>query len=88
MKSSIKRLSMDQTHVYKILNKHFHLLTDMKFVYTTADIIGKLGFIKLVFDSNLYYQQGIYRTPTMIEIFAYNALKMSEKGYLIYEKKG
>lgn len=41
----------------------------------------------MVFDGNLYYEQGIYRTPTMMEIFSHNASKMEEKGYLIYQKK-
>jgi len=47
----------------------------------------KRDFINRVFDNNLYYQDGIYRTPTMLRIFTHNALKMKEKGYLIYEKK-
>ena len=31
---------------------------------------------------------GIYRRPKMMQIFAHNSLLMSEKGYLIFEKKG
>jgi hypothetical protein len=30
---------------------------------------------------------GIYRIPKMMQIFAHNSLLMSEKGYLIFEKK-
>ena len=56
-------------------------------MYSKADIMQKREFVNLVFDSNLYYQQGIYRTPTMLNIFSHNSLKMKEKGYLIYEKK-
>ena len=41
----------------------------------------------MVFDSNLYYENGIYRTPTIFRLLSHNRLKMKEKGLLIYEKK-
>jgi hypothetical protein len=41
----------------------------------------------MVFDKNLYYEKGVYRTPTMPSIFSHNQLLMKDKGYLIYEKK-
>lgn len=63
------------------------MLTDIKFMYNKADIIQKRDFVNMVFDSNLYYQEGIYRTPTMMNIFSNNHLIMKDKGYLIYEKK-
>ena len=31
---------------------------------------------------------GVYRTPTMMEIFSHNYFEMKEKNYLVYEKKG
>ena len=42
----------------------------------------------MVFDSNLYYQEGIYRTPTMMEVLSCNYLIMRGKLLLVYEKKG
>lgn len=44
-------------------------------------------FISMVFDNNLYYQNGIYRTPTMMEVLSLKAALMAERGYLIYEKR-
>ena len=41
----------------------------------------------MMFDSNLYYENGIYRTPTMLDLVSHSHLKMKEKGLLIYEKK-
>jgi len=52
-----------------------------------ANIIQKREFVKLVFDSNLYYQDGIYRTPTMIDSLYHNRLIMKEKGLLVCNKK-
>ncbi len=86
-KGAIDRLSKDQSEAFGILNKHLNLLTDMRYVYTTADTIKKREFVSMVFDNNLYYQDGIYRTPTMMDMLSHNSLLMKEKGYLIYEKK-
>lgn len=63
------------------------MLGDMKNIYLRADIIQKREFVKLVFDSNLYYQDGIYRTPTMIDVLSCNCLLMKEKELLLYDKK-
>ena len=63
------------------------MLADIKQVYLQSDIIQKRESVKLVFDSNLYYQEGIYRTPTMMDILSVNYQKMKEKGLLDYQKK-
>lgn len=87
LKGAIERLSNDQGRAFEILEKNLSLLGDMKYVYTQADTMQKREFISMVFDNNLYYQEGIYRTPTMMDMFTHNSLQMKEKGYLIYEKK-
>jgi site-specific DNA recombinase len=87
LKGAIERLSIDQILAFDILEKNLGLLTDMRYVYSTADTLQRREFINLVFDNNLYYQSGIYRTPTMMPLFSHNYLKMKEKGCLIYEKK-
>lgn len=62
-------------------------MADLKYVYTQADTTEKQELVRLEFDGNLYYQNNLYRTPTMIEELSHNYLKMKEKGLLIYEKK-
>jgi hypothetical protein len=64
------------------------LLVDLKSLYNRATITQKREFVKLVFDSNLYYQDGIYRKPKMIDLLFCNHLLMKEKGLLLYNKKG
>lgn len=59
----------------------------MAYIYTSADTLKKREFVKTVFDNNLYYKNGIYRTPTMLNPLSYNHLKMKQKGLLIYKKK-
>lgn len=86
-KEAILRLSKNEGHAFTILEKNLEMLTDVRYVYSKADILQKREFVNLVFDSNLYYHNGIYRTPTMMNIFSHNYLKMKEKGCLLYEKK-
>ncbi len=88
LQAEINKLNKDQSPALAILNKHLHLLTDLRYVFTQADTIQKREFIAQGFDSNLYYENGVYRTPTMLEIFSHNHLKMREKNLVIFEKKG
>ncbi len=87
LRGAVERLEEKPCKAFNILSKHLGLLSDMRYVYTQSDTLDKREFVNLVFDNNLYYQDGIYRTPTMMRIFTSNALKMKEKGYLVYEKK-
>lgn len=48
----------------------------MHYVYSEADTIQKREFIQRVFDNNLYYPNGIYRIPAMMDVFSHNHLKM------------
>lgn len=82
----IERLTTDQSLAYTILEKNLKFLTGIPYVYSNSDTLQKREFINLVFDNNLYYENSIYRTPAMLNIFSHNHLKMREKGYLIYKK--
>lgn len=88
IKDSITRLNdVTSLNAFAILEKHLEVMTDVANLYSTANTMEKREFVNLVFDSNLYYQDGIYRTPSMHEVFAVNSLKMKDKGLLVYEKK-
>nr|WP_315167163.1 recombinase family protein [uncultured Flavobacterium sp.] len=85
--ASIERYGTNQGKAFEILESKLDLLGDIRHIYTKADILQKREFVNMVFDGNLYYQEGIYRTPTMLDLLSHNASKMEEKGYLIYQKK-
>ena len=85
LKGATERLGKDHSKAFDILEKNLDLLTDMRCVYSQADTLQKREIVSIVFDNNLYYQDSIYRTPTMMEILAHNSLLMKEKGFLIYE---
>lgn len=82
----IECLSKINIHIFKILRKILSLLRNLKSIYTYANIIHKRS-CKLVFDSNLFYYEVVYRTPIMIPIMSRNHLLMQEKGLLMYIKR-
>ena len=53
-------------------------MTDIKSVYHKFDTLEKREVIDFVFDSNLYYESGIYQTPTILNILSDNRLKMKD----------
>lgn len=85
--TAIERLSANHSEAYNILNKQLDALTDLKVAFHKFDTLEKREFIDLVFDSNLYYENGMYRTPTMLNILSTNHLKMRELGILHVDKK-
>ena len=78
-KEAIKRLGGNSSEAFTILNKHLNAMTDISNVYRSANTLEKREFVKLVFDSNLYYENGIYRTPTMLNAFSCNSLIIKQK---------
>ncbi len=85
----IERLSNDQRKAFSILEDNLNLLTDMRHVYTVSNTLQKREFVKRVFDSNLYYENGIYRTPTILGLLSHNHLKMKEsRGWYTKRKRG
>ena len=67
MKASIEHLSSDQSKTYRILENNLEKLTDLEFVFNKTNALEKQELINMVFDQKLYYQEGMYRTPTMID---------------------
>ena len=88
LECAIERLNKNQGHIFDILEVNIGKLGDLKHVYEVSDTLQKRQLVSLVFDSNLYYKDGVYRTPTMLDALSHNSLKMKEKGVLIYEKRG
>lgn len=84
--AAVERLSINPDKV-ELLDNDLDMLSDVRYIYDKATTLQKREFVNKVFDGNLYYQEGIYRTPTMLDLLSHNASKMEEKGYLIYNKK-
>jgi hypothetical protein len=39
----------------------------------------------MVFDNSLYYQEGIYRTPYLMQVFTHNEVILKEKRLLLID---
>lgn len=87
LKASIERLSTNQDRTYNILQKNLDKLSDLEYVFTHSNTLQKQKLVNLGFERNLYYQNGMYRTPTKVEMLSHNHLIMKEKGLLEWHKK-
>ncbi len=87
LKEQIDKLRHNGDKTFLLLRDQLFYLSDLNYVYTEANTIEKQELIKMVFDDFLYYENGIYRTPYIMEPFIRNELKMREMGYLDYTKK-
>ena len=62
-------------------------LADLHWLYHQGTTEQKQSFVRLVFDSRLYYQQPSYRTPYIMPLFASKEQILKEKGLLIIDQQ-
>ncbi len=87
LRSQIDKMGNNSLGTFATLEKNLDMLADMKLIYEISDVNEKRELVNMVFNGNLYYENGMYRTPTMMEIFSFNHLIMKEKGLLEFKKK-
>lgn len=85
--AQITNLKRDDNELYTLLQHNIDRFTDLQYLYTNLETFEKQTFIKLVFDSGLYYQGGLYRTPYIMPIFSHNQLILKEKSLLLIDEK-
>lgn len=61
-------------------------LSNLQWQYEKADLHTKQAILRTVFNSQLYYHNGIYRTPYILPAFALKAATLKEKRLLIIEQ--
>ncbi|PYF68392.1 recombinase family protein [Pedobacter nutrimenti] len=88
LRESIEKLKYQVDKAINILEQNLDLLVDMKHIYKQAALLQKRELIRMIFDDNLYYENGIYKTPTLISALQHHFLFRKEGGYLLYEKSG
>lgn len=64
------------------------ILSDLSFLYNAASLEKKQAFVRIVFNSQLSYQGGMYRTPYLLPVFHFKALELKEKGLLEFQQPG
>lgn len=61
-------------------------LADIHFLYYKSSLEGQQSFTRLVFNNQLYYQGGVYRTTFLLPPFLPKALELKEKRLLEYQQ--
>lgn len=87
LEAEILNLNKDQDQTYSLLEKNLVKLSDLRAVFQTATVTQKQQLLNHVFDSNLYYQNKVYRTPYIMQVFSHNMRILKEKNLLIVDKK-
>lgn len=64
------------------LSSFLILLSDLRQAFARLTVEKKHQFVNWVFDSSLSYEEGIYRTPYLIDFLRHNELTLKEKGLL------
>lgn len=83
----VKELTRSEREVYTLLEENLPKLNDMQFVYNACTTTQKQEFLRLVFDNSLYYQDKVYRTPYIMDVFEHNLLILKTKRLLELDKK-
>lgn len=60
-------------------------LSDLHWLYHQGTTEQQQAFVRLVFNSQLYYQHSSYRTPWILPVFAAKEQTLKEKGLLIID---
>ncbi|WP_379012368.1 recombinase family protein [Parasediminibacterium paludis] len=85
--AQLEALTNQQTHLFNTVKDELMSLSNLNSIYNQANLQQKQQFIKLVFDSRLYYSNNTYRTPYLLPIFTHNTLILKEKGLLIIDEQ-
>jgi site-specific DNA recombinase len=82
----IEELNVPISETWSRYSDSLNKLTDIAYIYNSGDMHQKKSFINVVFDNQLTYQAGIYRTLYLNPIYQPKAALLKEKGLLIYEQ--
>jgi len=61
-------------------------LANLQFIYNKGSVQHKQSFVRMVFNNQLYYQEGVYRTPWIMPVFASKSAFLAEQRLLVIEQ--
>ncbi len=82
LRDEIKDMNRADEQRYMLLKNELQKLSDLATVYSSATIPQKHELLRKGFDNGLYYKNGLYRTPYMMEVFHHSTLILSQKKLL------
>jgi site-specific DNA recombinase len=84
----IKQCSADQRLQWDQFRAGLCKLENVKWLWQQASLMQKHEFLRLVFNSSLYYDGKDYRTPYLLELFHHNLVSLKEKNLLQFDDAG
>jgi len=88
LSASLRMISDDQSGIMEYYSKEINLLSDLPHVFNSGTTLQKQQFLRLVFDNQLYYEKGAYRTRYLIPYVNRKVLKNSKKDLIFVNEKG
>lgn len=82
----LEMLSDNTNATWQLFNQELPKLGNMKLLYSWATVPQKQSFIRLVFNSQLRYVDGVYRTPFLLPLFSLNVTRLKENRLLEVEQ--
>lgn len=72
--------------VWKLYEQNLPKLGNLLYVWQQADLHQKQALVRIGFNSELQYRDGIYRTAFLLPVFQPKAALVKERGLLLYEQ--
>jgi site-specific DNA recombinase len=82
----IRALDTPEMDYEQMINSELNKLTDLKYIYSTAGPVEKQSLVTFVFDRQISYFNGMYRTPYITPLFSDKVLILKEKKLLEVEQ--
>ncbi len=83
LKKSIEKLNDILDKVIDILEQKLDLLIDVKHIFNQGTLLQKRELVKMLFDNNLFYRDGLFLTSYIIKPLRYNLEVMKDRGLYI-----
>ena len=87
MQSQLADLREPVASTWQRYRENINKLATLQYNYSISSVEDKQSFVRLVFDNQLYYQDDIYRTPYLMDVFHTRAATLAEKKLLIFERQ-
>ncbi|HVZ95892.1 MAG TPA: recombinase family protein [Chitinophagaceae bacterium] len=82
----LSELETNSEAKWRLFQEQLPRLSSLQTLYNDASLSEKRIFLRQVFNSQLSYDDGIYRTPYILPLFSHNILILKQKRLLLIEQ--
>lgn len=81
----IEKFSRDEHAAWLMISEDMNKLSDLQWLYNNISTPDKQELLRQVFDDCLYYKEGSYRTPWIMDTFTHNLLILKDNNLLVID---